>query len=498
MRRIVLPGAVLFALLAFAPVASAAGWTIVQLPTSATAGTTLSSVSCPTQTFCAAVGGTGSAILQDGHWSIVPVAEPPDTLDLGLDSVSCTSGTSCFAVGDGCINPCTDGTTIVERWDGSTWVLVPAPNPDPDSELSSVSCSGPDACIAVGSYFFRQSMRAFSGTIAEQWDGTAWSADTVPASFPGGQVSCVSATDCTAGAGGGSSHWDGSAWSAVVPGSNLPAATINGLSCPSAGACQAVGGSSVPSEDDWAFGTFAESWDGMDWSQQATPDPGGGSNVLNAISCSSPTSCTAVGDLIDASVDFPIEVPLVETWDGTRWSAQPSPGPFGTLFGVSCTAGTACVAVGRSCGYGGYAADCEYAGVTGDEPLIEIYSGSVAAATVTPSPAAARQSTGSSPSPATTGVTGAVGPAGSGSAAAGIAVPVRCVGSRGRWCLVRVQLLARGAVVGSGSAVLRAGRRRVVAVTIDRAGRAARAADPGLRFRVSIRTSYRRGPQVRR
>ena len=41
---------------------------------------------------------------------------------------------------------------------------------------------------------------------------------------------------------------------------------------------------------------------------------------------------------------------LIEQWNGRAWTVVPSPSPAGSpvLVGVSCTSGTSCMAVGRS------------------------------------------------------------------------------------------------------------------------------------------------------
>jgi hypothetical protein len=44
------------------------------------------------------------------------------------------------------------------------------------------------------------------------------------------------------------------------------------------------------------------------------------------------------------------EATVAEAWNGTAWTIQPTPkepfGQIGALYGVSCTAGSACTAVG--------------------------------------------------------------------------------------------------------------------------------------------------------
>ncbi len=95
-------------------------------------------------------------------------------------------------------------------------------------------------------------------------------------------------------------------------------------------------------------GTLAEYWDGTSWSLQATPDPAGaGVSVLKGVSCPAAGFCAAVGRYQNAAGKH---VTLAETWNGTAWSIQPAPSPAGArrsyLWAVSCASPTACTATG--------------------------------------------------------------------------------------------------------------------------------------------------------
>src|SRR3954454_10463001 len=59
---------------------------------------------------------------------------------------SCLSSTSCTAVGGG-----PDGKVIAGRWDGTGWSAQSVPNPPGDSGfLAGVSCASSTRCMAVG------------------------------------------------------------------------------------------------------------------------------------------------------------------------------------------------------------------------------------------------------------------------------------------------------------------------------------------------------------
>lgn len=131
----------------------------------------------------------------------------------------------------------------------------------------------------------------------------------------------------------------------LLSGSNT-ANGLFGVSCTSASACTAVGWTKDFSTD--VTSTLAEQWDGTSWVMQSIPNPvvsGNGQPTLSDVSCTSASACTAVGSYYTPG----LRATLVERWDGTSWTIQPSPNPVGKnsyLVGVSCTSASACVAVG--------------------------------------------------------------------------------------------------------------------------------------------------------
>jgi hypothetical protein len=79
--------------------------------------------------------------------------------------------------------------------------------------------------------------------------------------------------------------------------------------------------------------------------------PGG---KIESVSCSAPTACTAVGTDVNTSG---INVTLAERWNGASWQRQATPNPppntnpqdptNPALVGVSCPSASFCVAVGN-------------------------------------------------------------------------------------------------------------------------------------------------------
>ena len=100
---------------------------------------------------------------------------------------------------------------------------------------------------------------------------------------------------------------------------------------------------------------LAERWDGNSWRIQATPAPAlAKASGLTGVSCTASTACTAVGGYTDSTG---IQVTLAEHWDASGWTVQTTQHP-GTanrsgLGAASCTTSSVCSAVGTYYDKGG-------------------------------------------------------------------------------------------------------------------------------------------------
>jgi hypothetical protein len=322
----------------------------------------LEDVSCSSSTKCLATGvdeyrNKGMLQLWNGsEWKIVN-----GDLDGRASALSCASATSCMAVGYK-----TQGseprTWSLSEQSAKSWNAFPKSLITPEGAtvltVRDVSCASTTSCIAVGYYYKGSEYKA----LAESWNGTAWSLQSVPNPPEGSateamlSVHCASTTSCVAVGKAANKPvaqtWNGATWtSAMAPspaGANY--AGLEGITCTSTTACRAVGYSRENGKQNRAL---AESWNGSTWTIQATPNPGEGEVNLRSISCTSTSSCTAVGSYVSKWSESIIEQErktLVESWNGTEWAIQPSTNPqlFSLLSGVSCTASTACTAVGSS------------------------------------------------------------------------------------------------------------------------------------------------------
>src|SRR5215472_116059 len=117
-------------------------------------------------------------------------------------------------------------------------------------------------------------------------------------------------------------------------------------SCTSATACAAVG---YQFDSGGTVVALAETWDGKIWRVRAVPSPAGATGSrLFGISCTSASTCTAVGTYVSGFLGPGL--PLAERWNGINWRVQAAAIPAGAksarLLAVSCSSATACTAVG--------------------------------------------------------------------------------------------------------------------------------------------------------
>lgn len=294
-----------------------------------------------------------------------------------LEGVFCRASNDCWAVGD---YRAASGAQLNQalHWTGSKWSQVTTPNPGGTASTSSsrlfgVRCKAANDCWAVGEYL---KSGAFLNE-ALHWNGSKWS--MVPTPMPGGNVSgdlnelfdvvCPATTDCWAagqyGSNGGTLnqvlHWNGTKWSKVTapnPGGtgSSDINVLDSVRCTASSNCWTVG-------EAGTFGTsflvFNEAlhWNGTNWSQVTTPNPGGTAtgdfSDLTAVSCTSATNCWADGSYgSQGSTGNTLNQAL--HWDGGNWTLAPTPDPDGTgegasngLVGLSCTSAANCWAVGQ-------------------------------------------------------------------------------------------------------------------------------------------------------
>lgn len=291
-------------------------------------------VSCTSRAFCVAVGLSADdqplGELWNGRkWSQQRLPQRSDIGfgEAGLSGVSCASKSDCIAVGtdSSCGSDSCNVYAIVYRWNGRRWSdrdgdQIVTPPSWADTGFSSVSCTSATACTAVGGFdrgFCESSV--FGGSpcfpLVERWDGHRWSLQRIynrggeRSAGPSG-VSCASGTSCTAvGRFGGGLHaerWNGSHWASrrIATPAGATNVALNGVSCTSASHCIAVGSFAASSG---AEKLLAERLDGSTGSLLAVAmPPGATGGALNGVSCTSRTSCIAVGSFKVAGQPLPL------------------------------------------------------------------------------------------------------------------------------------------------------------------------------------------------
>jgi hypothetical protein len=375
MRRVVGLLAVL-ALVVVAPgAASAAGWSKVAAPKDSG----LQAVSCVSHRSCEAVGSWRNGALAEhwngSRWSMQAVGGVAGA----LNGVTCTSGRSCLAVG-----LTFNAQPLIGHFDGRRWSDTTAPGRrfaggrfGTSNVLSAVACPAANLCFAVGNTAPRGHGRVAGKPLIERWDGRRWRLVATPrAAGPLTSISCTSPRACTAVGGvelaqGQDSDlqisdvslamgWDGTSWS--IESFPRPTGAVGarplGISCVGSRDCLAVGSSL---NDDMSgggtvdgLGAMTGAWDGSAWSSETLPAaPGSGQpdvpaddpeDELFGISCASTSSCAAVGLARDTTGRLG---PLAAHWDGTEWTQTLlRVGAPVSLDSVSCPSAHWCMAVG--------------------------------------------------------------------------------------------------------------------------------------------------------
>jgi hypothetical protein len=333
-------------------------WQVVTPPVLAHISTAARSLACPSAGKCEAVGGGERHVVhltESGRqWRVaafsLPANADPKSPFPGI-TLACASAGNCTAVGYYySADHATHALLITESdgtWGTSTDVPLPAdaattfPSPNESFAggfLNRVSCPSAGSCTTVGSYTRQPNGATYPWILDES--GGQWGAATGPALPPDAGT--------TIDYRGGSSPFMG----------------FNGLSCPSAGNCTAVGGY-VDENDNFQGGIFTER-DGS-WSNgikapvpaNAAPntDPMELNNPLNAVSCATPADCAAVGFYVKGQSKIQRGLLLAEH-QGT-WKATPISLPKGAqaqggvvLTSVSCPSPGNCVAVGYDADHG--------------------------------------------------------------------------------------------------------------------------------------------------
>ncbi len=283
-------------------------WSIIATPDTSSPSNFLRAVTCVGSSDCWAVGVTGTssskqALAEDWNGSTWSIVTTPNTSSPSNDltGVACVTSSNCWAVGVSAA--ALAAQTLAQHWNGSTWSIVTTPNTSSSSNsLYGVSCVTSSDCWAVGG--------SSSQTLAEHWNGSAWSIVTTPntsASDILSGLTCITSSDCWAAGYANTAadglpatlaeHWNGSAWSIVTTRNPSPSEQnyLTGIACIGASDCWAVGYSVLSNPSPPSIQrTLAEHWNGTAWSIATTPNPPE-TDSLTGVACISASDCWAVG-----------------------------------------------------------------------------------------------------------------------------------------------------------------------------------------------------------
>jgi hypothetical protein len=343
-------------LLAAAP-SSLQAWTSAMVPTPPGLGNqvTFNALSCPSVGNCVAVGysiapdATGNA--SEAAKLSAPLAE---TLFEGKWTSSTPVAPSCgvpLASGQTCPTVDLSGTTV--------------PNSVQSAVLTGISCSSMTSCVAVGDEVPLLSpdgndQYGFAEVLSSSgWRPTA--AFAYPTAKASGVVlsaiSCVSATQCVAvgnddipgGQQGIAYELAGGTWTAIPDvnphGPTDRTVTLQGVSCLSAVSCVAVG--SYTKLPNFVQFPLSEVLSSGKWTTTLSSNPPYSfASALSGVSCTSTTFCEAVGWWQGSNS---AQEALAETFSGSSWTPVTDLGHgdySSNFFGISCTGRSACEAAG--------------------------------------------------------------------------------------------------------------------------------------------------------
>ena len=330
-----------------------------------------------------------------------------------LNGIGCSGGSFCWIVGSVRLGP-NDTKNYVLRWNGTSWLAGAAPNPGgaPVHQLMRVDCLSPKLCFAVGSRVGVTSGGFATFNQILRWNGSSW----VPRPTPQPKVKdadshedqlssvfCNSPGYCWAF---GTYRYDvDSEWNQALFGNIAtwhlrsvpqPAGThggddmlvwnqLNGVACGD-NFCWAVG-TDAQNQQQPKWMNQALMWNGSKWSSATLPVARG---QLKAVTCLD-ENCWAVGSttgqraevfFMSSTRDSPWVTQKISTsiatnlrgvrclgindcwaagskgkeiavahWNGTAWSAASAPKIIGKLNGIACSHRGACWAVGSTAKY---------------------------------------------------------------------------------------------------------------------------------------------------
>ena len=243
----------------------------------------------------------------------------------------CPLATTCIAVGT---NLSSTPYVVETSNNGDTWSLQTPPSNAVD--LTGISCSAPEDCVAVGN---TGNLGAGSTIMTTTTGGLSWTAQSPPSGTSRLEFGVVPDHRRLLRSGSRLCPCVGQRRSCLEPtiDSRQDVAGLNGISCVTSSDCTAVGfgifGSPV------IIGTVNA---GTTWSAETVPSSVG---VLTGVSCASSAICHAVSDVENFAPSI-----VATANGGATWTTEAYPGVVTNFTGISCPDSLHCTAVGVSSG----------------------------------------------------------------------------------------------------------------------------------------------------
>jgi hypothetical protein len=248
-------------------------WTAASAPLPAGAdsnsGAVVSSISCPSATWCTAVGQYNASPEQYGlilrrsknKWTAAAAPVPAGAGAVGsLHAVSCPAVTRCFAGGSQVGESGAAQQLLMLTWWKNKWSAVKVALPknaaaNSEAAIDAIACATTTTCIAVGSY---ETSAGDQDGFLLAWSGRNWTTRTAP----------------------------------VPPNAGAdPVTSLNAAACPVSSRC--VVGGEYEDAASQPHGLLL-TWSHDKWTAAETP---GGYDV-HAISCPSPSRCFALSAVV--------------------------------------------------------------------------------------------------------------------------------------------------------------------------------------------------------
>jgi hypothetical protein len=304
-------------------------WSVVS-GANAGKGASLSGVAAISSNNVWAVGWTNQGALAEHYngakWTVVATPNSVTGLIVGLNGVSAVSASNVWAVGWG------TASLLIEHYNGAKWTVVSSPKMGAGI-LDSITANAANNVWAVGG-------DGSGAPLAEHYNGVSWGLIPLPnaGKHPLYGVAATTADDVWV-VGSLIEHYNGTKWRGVPTPNFGTGGSLNGAAAISARNVWAVGTSNG--------GTLVEHYNGMKWRVVDSPNAGTSTDYLKDLVAVSANDIWAVGDSASGLRGLH-EHPLVEHYNGTKWSvvSSPSPGTTASLRAVAAISARNIWAVG--------------------------------------------------------------------------------------------------------------------------------------------------------